>query len=85
MDKDRATLSEELAEAQRLVGSAETSWSAVCLSWAQRESDLLADVRALAVLLTDLDIDCNHCKDRINEALARPGVVRVLAEEEVAD
>lgn len=50
-------------------------------------ADLKADVRALAVLLTDVNVglvvfDCNHCKDRINEALGRPGVQRLLAKEE---
>ena len=41
-----------------------------------------ADVWALAALLPDLDIACSHCKNRIDEALARPGVQRIMEEQE---
>ena len=68
-------LREELAKAQR-------EGSAICLGWNQALDEAQADVRALAALLPDLDIACSHCKNRIDEALARPGVQRIMEEQE---
>ena len=76
------------SEAQQQLADEQVQWSNTCTGWALAMEEMEADVRALAEALRihsahNHTFDwCLGCRSRRDEALARPGVRRLLGEKE---